>query len=96
MSPGRLFGRTKLNPEEKAEQIKQKYAARYQPQGLFTAAQEDLMEELGLTGDHTPKAKKKSGATPKKKRDPLTARQRRLMQELGLTSSLKPIEDQEE
>ena len=44
----RLFGRKKLTPAERAEQIKEKHEKKMAGQGMFTPAQEKLREELGL------------------------------------------------
>ena len=82
------FRRAKVDPEQKAAQIKAKYQAKQAKQGLFTPAQEALMDELGLT----PGAEKKINEKPiKKKRsdiqkahDRMTVRQRKLAKELGL------------
>jgi len=101
MALRRFRGGEKLTPEAKAAKIKAQYLKKYQNQGLFTQAQEELMAELGLmaTGEmaiedgqvrdqqNREEAQRviASGKTPKK-RDPLTPRQRKLMRELGLTS----------
>ena len=101
MALRRFRGGEKLTPEAKAAKIKAQYLKKYQSQGLFTQAQEELMAELGLmaTGEmaiedgqvrdqqNGEEAKRvvASGKKPKK-RDPLTPRQRKLMRELGLTS----------
>jgi hypothetical protein len=46
--------RSKLAPEERAAQIKAKYAAKMsENQGLFTGSQSELMAELGLTPDQS-------------------------------------------
>ena len=97
MSPRIGFNREKLDPQQKAAKIKAKHALKGKSQGLFTPAQEELMEELGLKGNRpieklegTPKIAEIGAAPIKKKRDPLTPRQRRLMQELGLTSAISP------
>jgi DNA gyrase/topoisomerase IV subunit B len=86
------FRRAKVDPEQKAAQIKAKYQAKQAKQGLFTPAQEALMDELGLT----PGAEKKINEKPiKKKRsdiqkahDRMTVRQRKLAKELGLLKDL--------
>ena len=86
------FRRAKLDPAQKAAQIKAKYEAKQAKQGLFTPAQEALMDELGLT----PGAEKKINEKPiKKKRsdiqkahDRMTVRQRKLAKELGLLKDL--------
>ena len=86
------FRRAKVDPEQKAAQIKAKYEAKQAKQGLFTPAQEALMDELGLT----PGAEKKINEKPiKKKRsdiqkahDRMTVRQRKLAKELGLLKDL--------
>ena len=83
------FRRDKRDAALLAAQIKAKAAAKRREQGLFTPAQEALMDELGLT----PGSKKSPTKNINKKtkaRDPLTARQRKLAQELGLA---KPTED---
>ena len=86
------FRRAKLDPAVKAEQIKAKYAAKQAKQGLFTPAQEALMDELGLTPgsektiDKKPVKKKKSDI--QKAHDRMTARQRKLAKELGLLKDL--------
>lgn len=86
------FRRAKVDPAQKAAQIKAKYQAKQAKQGLFTPAQEALMDELGLT----PGAEKKINEKPiKKKRsdiqkahDRMTARQRKLAKELGLLKDI--------
>jgi hypothetical protein len=97
MSPRIGFNREKLDPQQKAAKIKAKHALKSKSQGLFTPAQEELMEELGLKGDRpleklevVPKIENQVETPRKKKRDPLSPRQRRLMQELGLTSAISP------
>jgi len=90
------FRRAKLDPAQKAAQIKAKYEAKQAKQGLFTPAQEALMDELGLT----PGAKKSINEKPVKKKrsdiqkahDRMTVRQRKLAKELGLLKDL-PEED---
>ena len=76
---------TKKDANQKAAEIKAKYEAKRQVQGPFTPAQEELMDELGLTpgkvSENKPKVKP---AKNTKARDPLTARQRKLAEELGL------------
>ena len=79
----------KKDPNQKAAEIKAKYEANRHVQGPFTPAQEELMDELGLTPG-TVKDLKKENAKEKrakntKARDPLTARQRKLAEELGLS-----------
>lgn len=94
MSLRSKLGFAQLTPEERAAKIKAKHAAKRTSQGLFTPAQEELMEELGLRGnrpivrDEVPGEESERAAKPKKVRDPLTKRQRRLMEELGLTSHI--------
>ena len=86
------FRRAKVDPEQKAAQIKAKYQAKQAKQGLFTPAQEALMDELGLT----PGAEKKINEKPIKKKksdiqkahDRMTVRQRKLAKELGLLKDL--------
>lgn len=51
MSPRSVFNREKLDPQQKAAKIKAKHALKSKSQGLFTPAQEELMEELGLKGN---------------------------------------------
>jgi hypothetical protein len=80
--PKRL--RKSSDPVAKAAEIKAKYEAKRKEQGLFTPAQEELMDELGLKPG-SKKFQSKSKATKNTKaRDPLTARQRKLAEELGL------------
>lgn len=67
----------------KAAQIKAKYEAKRKEQGLFTPAQEALMDELGLTPGAAKEISNEDNSK-KKARDPLTARQRKLAEELGL------------
>jgi hypothetical protein len=76
----------KKDANQKAAEIKAKYEAKRQVQGPFTPAQEELMDELGLTPGKVNESKAKE-KTPKntKARDPLTARQRKLAEELGLS-----------
>ena len=76
----------KKDANQKAAEIKAKYEAKRQIQGPFTPAQEELMDELGLTPgkEKEPKAKVRAPKNTKA-RDPLTARQRKLAEELGLT-----------
>ena len=76
---------TKKDANQKAAEIKAKYEVKRQVQGPFTPAQEELMEELGLTPRKVSenKAKEKPSKNTKA-RDPLTARQRKLAEELGL------------
>lgn len=94
MSLRSKFGFAQHTPEERAAKIKAKHAAKRSSQGLFTPAQEELMEELGLRGnrpvvhDEVSVNQSERAAKPKKVRDPLTKRQRRLMEELGLTSHI--------
>lgn len=80
--PKRL--RKTTDPVAKAEEIKAKYHEKRKAQGLFTQAQEELMEELGLK----PGSKKSQSNVKRvkntKARSPLTARQRKLAEELGL------------
>lgn len=106
MSPRSVFNREKLDPQQKAAKIKAKHALKSKSQGLFTPAQEELMEELGLKGNRPlvqrekleelaakevrSKTENRAAASRKTKRDPLTPRQRALMQELGLTSAISP------
>jgi len=75
----------KKDANQKAAEIKAKYEAKRQVQGPFTPAQEELMDELGLTPGKVSenKAKEKTSKNTKA-RDPLTARQRKLAEELGL------------
>jgi hypothetical protein len=86
------FKRRAVDPAAKAAEIKAKHAAKEAERAkpaLFTKAQEELMDELGLTpggsrdlnetNDQRDKREKKTKA-----RDPLTARQRKLAEELGL------------
>ena len=75
----------KKDANQKAAEIKAKYEAKRQVQGPFTPAQEELMDELGLTPGKVSESKAKE-KTPNntKARDPLTARQRKLAEELGL------------
>ena len=70
----------------KAAEIKAKHEAKRKEQGLFTPAQEALMDELGLTpgSNSVDKEVKKEPTKKTKARDPLTARQRKLAKELGL------------
>lgn len=77
--------RSKKDANQKAAQIKAKFEAKRQVQGPFTPAQEELMDELGLTPGKVRenKAKEKT-SNSSKARDPLTARQRKLAEELGL------------
>ena len=76
----------KKDANQKAAEIKAKFEAKRQVQGPFTPAQEELMDELGLTpgkvSENKPKVKP---AKNTKARDPLTARQRKLAEELGLS-----------
>ena len=78
--------KAKKDANQVAAEIKAKYEAKRQIQGPFTPAQEELMDELGLTPGKVTENKAKE-KTPKntKARDPLTARQRKLAEELGLT-----------
>ena len=78
--------KAKKDANQVAAEIKAKYEAKRQIQGPFTPAQEELMDELGLTPGNVSENKAKE-QTPKntKARDPLTARQRKLAEELGLT-----------
>ena len=78
--------KAKKDANQVAAEIKAKYEAKRQIQGPFTPAQEELMDELGLTPGKVSENKTKE-KTPKntKARDPLTARQRKLAEELGLT-----------
>lgn len=88
------WGRKKLDPQEKADEIKARHAARMSANGdLFSATQREKMAELGLTPGG---AKPASDGQPKAKkiRDPLTKRQRRLMQELGLATNASPEDSQ--
>jgi hypothetical protein len=81
------FWRRDVDPVAKAAEIKAKHQAKQQVQGLFTPAQEELMDELGLKpGSKNSAESKKSEQRVKntKARDPLTARQRKLAEELGL------------
>jgi hypothetical protein len=80
--PKRL--RKSSNPVEKAAEIKAKYDAKRKEQGLFTPAQEELMEELGLKPGSKKSESKSKRTKNTKARDPLTARQRKLAEELGL------------
>ena len=71
----------------KAAEIKAKHEAKGKKQGLFTPAQEALMDELGLTPGAIKEINKDENTKEdkeKKARDPLTARQRKLAEELGL------------
>ena len=94
MSLRSKLGFSKLTPHEQASKIKAEHAEKQIAQGLFTPAQEELMEELGLRGNRAMVHDEKSGeqgervAKLSKVRDPLTQRQRRLMEELGLTSHI--------
>ena len=80
--------RGKRDANQVAAEIKAKYEAKRQVQGPFTPAQEELMDELGLTPgkirDSNPEIVKVKPAKNTKARDPLTARQRKLAEELGL------------
>ena len=80
--------RNKPDANQKAAEIKAKYEAKRQVQGPFTPAQEELMDELGLTPGKSVESKsnvtKEKKAKNTKARDPLTARQRKLAEELGL------------
>jgi len=83
------FRRQNLDPVARAEEIKSKFAAKQKIQGLFTPAQQELMDELGLTpGDqHKDKSIPNQVEINKGKRSPLTARQLKLAKELGLIKS---------
>ena len=75
----------KKDANQKAAEIKAKYEAKRQVQGPFTPAQEELMDELGLTPGKVSEVKAREKASKNTKaRDPLTARQRKLAEELGL------------
>ena len=93
---GLILGKwRKKDPIAEAEAIKAKFQAKRTPQGMFTPAQEELMEELGLTPgkkleQDLDSEKKPKAIKPKKSKDPLTARQRKLAEELGL---IKPDKD---
>jgi hypothetical protein len=76
--------RNKRDAAAHAADIKARYEAKRVNQGLFTPAQEELMEELGLTPGQPPKIKDEKHTKNTKARDPLTARQRKLAKELGL------------
>jgi hypothetical protein len=79
------FKGVKRDPKERAAEIKAKYEAKQVPPELFTKAQAELMDELGLTpGQVKPEKSKKTKEKNTKARDPLTARQRKLAEELGL------------
>ena len=80
--PKRL--RKTTDPVAKAAEIKAKYEAKQKAQGLFTPAQEELMDELGLKPGSKREVKKEKPVKNTKARDPLTARQRKLAEELGL------------
>ena len=80
--PKRL--RKSTDPVAKAAEIKAKFEAKRKEQGLFTPAQEALMDELGLKPGNKKSQKKVKRAKTTKARDPLTARQRKLAEELGL------------
>ncbi len=80
--PKRL--RKTTDPDAKAAEIKAKYEAKQKAQGLFTPAQEELMDELGLKPGSNKSQSKVKRAKNTKARDPLTARQRKLAEELGL------------
>ena len=80
--PKRL--RKSSDPVAKAAEIKAKFEAKRKEQGLFTPAQEALMDELGLKPANKKSQKKVKPAKNTKARDPLTARQRKLAEELGL------------
>lgn len=80
--PNRL--RKATDPVAKAAEIKAKYEAKRKEQGLFTPAQEELMDELGLKPGSKKTESKVKRAKNTKARDPLTARQRKLAEELGL------------
>ena len=78
--------KAKKDANQVAAEIKAKYEAKRQIQGPFTPAQEELMDELGLTpGKVSENNAKEKTAKNTKARDPLTARQRKLAEELGLT-----------
>lgn len=77
--------RKTTDPVAKAAEIKAKHEAKRKEQGLFTAAQEELMDELGLKPGSKKEVSKEKGSKNTKARDPLTARQRKLAEELGLT-----------
>ena len=76
--------RKATDPVAKAAEIKAKHEAKRKVQGIFTPAQEDLMDELGLTPGSAKEIRKEKRAKSPKSRDPLTARQRKLAEELGL------------
>jgi hypothetical protein len=83
------FKRRAVDPAAKAAEIKAKHAAKEAERGkpaLFTKAQEELMDELGLTpgGSRDLNEIKEKRVKKTKARDPLTARQRKLAEELGL------------
>ena len=80
--PKRL--RKSNDPVAKAAEIKAEFEAKRKEQGLFTPAQEALMDELGLKPGNKKSQKKVKRAKNTKARDPLTARQRKLAEELGL------------
>ena len=80
--PKRL--RKAADPAAKAAEIKAKYEAKRREQGLFTPAQEELMDELGLKPGSKREVKNEKLVKNTKARDPLTARQRKLAEELGL------------
>jgi hypothetical protein len=80
--PKRL--RKTTDPVAKAAEIKAIYEAKRKEQGLFTPAQEELMNELGLTPGSKNSKKVEKRVKNTKARDPLTARQRKLAEELGL------------
>ena len=76
--------RKTTDPAAKAAEIKAKYEAKRKEQGLFTPAQEELMDELGLKPGSKREVKNEKRVKNTKARDPLTARQRKLAEELGL------------
>lgn len=80
--PKRL--RKSTDPVAKAAEIKAKFEAKRKQQGLFTPAQEALMDELGLKPGSKKSESKSKRIKNTKARNPLTARQRKLAEELGL------------
>lgn len=95
-------GRSKLTPAEEAAKIKAKFEKRFEVQGMFTSAQEDLMAELGLTPGAREKIEQPEADTEvpapkvKKKRELFTKQQLKLMNELGLSPKhLKKPESKE-
>lgn len=95
------FKRRALDPAAKAAEIKAKHAAKEAERAkptLFTKAQKELMDELGLTPgsnlDLNEIEEKRVKRT--KARDPLTARQRKLAEELGLANKADDTDENHE